>query len=768
MKKNRILALCLSLLIALSPLGVLADSAAEQTHEEKRSAATESQPITQADGLPLPGTYILGEPLFVSLSDGSEPAYWQYDIAEISASDLYAAGKTHDGTTANDAGTAAVRALKCWRFDAEDLLTLRIAALNENKRVMYEATVKVSMSSALILQQNGLPVPASMVHGDSLVLMVSNSTPIARWQYDLRTEDGTSIATTTTASSDAGKALSGCLKSALHWGDADLTGDLYMTVSGLNQEGTALTAPISIDVFLKNLTVIADQGQPIPASLTTEKYTANTPALTLRTISGEEALWTICAYDAKNNLIGETADSTPAAAKAISYSDLVMAESKKARNIDHIEITAEENGIAGNPVVILIGTYCPACGEAVKTENAHYVKNCGHYRCDGHDHYQGDCKTEGHCRAYYVKHNRKCADCRVLLCSPEGYNPKNCYDCASCGESMCVSAHLDHTVCEGCGTCMWQTRRGEHTRCEECGLYFCTDDGRVADHSLMRCGKHTNCNSMGLKHYKGDCGKDGHYTCDGLHDQCSGCKLYECDEGFDALNHERCDCCGMRKCDPRYIEAAHQTCAHCNGRLCEPGTEHTLHRCGVEGHYRCDGKWHNSEIISKYCEAEHQHRKCEGDPQHFCDPDDGGCGKFYSCKWSNVHTRCSMCGLRWCDRSNGGHQTPCGRLEHRPCQLPGFRYSDHAICRYCGNPRCQGSHAHCGVPYPCPSCKEVLVLDDHKRECGHWKCIEGEHDKCRICGEYLCNGNEHQVDCPNCDGAYCPATGKHSDGKCRK
>lgn len=768
MKRNRILALGLSLCLALSPFGAFAETEHTHTHTEKWATTAESAPITLADGLPLPQMYTLGEPLFVCLSDGSEPAYWQYEIAEIDYSETFAAGKAYDGTTANDAGAATVRALKCWRFDADQPLTLHIAALNANKRVVHETAVGISMAQALILQQNGLPVPASITHGDSLVLMTSNSMPVARWQYDLRTADGVSVATTTTASSNAGKALSGCLKSALHWGDIDLTGSLSMSVTGLDQSGTVITDQAIIGISLKSTSIIADQGESIPASLTTDKLTAKVPALTLRTLSGNDAIWSIRAYDAKGNLIGEDAGSEASFSKSVSFSTIAMAEGKKARNIDHIEITTEENGTVSEPVILRIGTYCPACGEAAKTETAHYIKNCGHYRCDGHDHYQGDCKTDGHCRAYYVKHVRKCADCRVLLCSPEGYNPSACYDCPTCGESMCVAADLDHTVCEGCGKCKWQTKIGEHVACPDCGLYLCTNAGKVADHGFMRCGKHHTCNPMNLKHYKGACGKDGHYTCEGEHDQCSGCKLYLCDEEYSELNHERCDSCNMRKCDPRYIEAAHLTCAHCNGRLCEPGTEHTLHSCGVEGHYRCDGRWHNPEIISKYCEEEHQHRKCQGDPQHFCDPDDGGCGKMYSCKWSNVHTRCRMCGLRWCDRSNGGHQTPCGRLEHRPCQLPGFRYSDHAICRYCGNPRCQGSHAHCGEVLPCPNCKEMVVYHDHKWDCGHWLCAEGDHDKCWICGNFVCNGNEHAIDCPNCTGQYCPVGNWHSNGKCRQ
>ena len=764
MKTNRILAFCLSICLAFSPFSAFAEESSLHTHEQAASEteAAANQPIITADGQSLPQLHPLGEPLFVSLADGSVPSYWQYDIDEIGYNEIFAADKDRDGTTSNDAGAAAARALKNWRFDADHALTMRIAALDRSKRVLHETHLQISMAEALILQQNCLPVPQSMTHGDKLVLAVSNSLPVSRWRYDLRTADGASIAVTTTASSDAGNALSGCLKSALHWGDTDLTGSLSMHIAGLDANGAQITSEAVISVSLRNAAIIADQGESIPASLTESKLIADTPALTLRTVSGGEAHWVVRAYDAKGNLIGEEVSDVASVSKAVSYFSISMVEDRFARHIDHIEITAKENGTVSDPVLIRIGTYCPACGEATKSENAHYIKACGHYRCDGHDHYQADCRIEGHCRAYYVKHNRACKSCGVRMCSEGGYNPANCYACGNCGESMCVSADLDHTVCEGCGKCLWQKSYGEHAACDSCGVYLCTSSGKAADHGFMRCGKHTACNSMGLKHYKGACGKDGHYTCDGEHDQCSGCKLYICDEGFAALNHERCDSCRMRKCDPRYIEAAHLTCAHCGGRLCEPGTEHTLHRCGVEGHYRCDGRWHNSEIISKYCEAEHQHRKCEGNPEHFCDPDDGGCGKFYVCSWSNVHTRCTMCGLRWCDRSNGGHQTPCGVRSHRPCQLPGFRYSDHAICKYCGNPRCKGTHAHCGELLPCPICKKLYVLDEHKRDCGHYDCASGEHNKCRTCKEYVCDGNEHELECPNCDGVYCTVPNKET------
>ena len=87
MKWNRILALCLGLCLTLCPLSIWAEAVSEQTD-------TQAQAVTQADGLPLPDVYMLGEPLFVALADGSEPAYWQYDIAEIGSSEVYEADRT--------------------------------------------------------------------------------------------------------------------------------------------------------------------------------------------------------------------------------------------------------------------------------------------------------------------------------------------------------------------------------------------------------------------------------------------------------------------------------------------------------------------------------------------------------------------------------------------------------------------------------------------------------------------------------------------------
>ena len=97
MKRNRILALGLSLCLALSPFGAFAETEHTHTHTENWATTAESAPITQADGLPLPQMYTLGEPLFVCLSDGSEPAYWQYEIAEIDYSETFAADKAYDG-----------------------------------------------------------------------------------------------------------------------------------------------------------------------------------------------------------------------------------------------------------------------------------------------------------------------------------------------------------------------------------------------------------------------------------------------------------------------------------------------------------------------------------------------------------------------------------------------------------------------------------------------------------------------------------------------
>ena len=768
MRKHRILALLLCLSLSPVPVGAEAQSAeaplqSVSSFSLQSTMNAEPGPISMSDGRALPAVYALGEPLTLSLTDGSEAAYWRYEFPQTGESVTYAVSEAYDGAAANDAATAAARALKSWSFGGAPV-EMHIAALNRNSRVIHETTLQVSMAEPRILQQNCLPLPASITYGDALTVCATDVGAVASWRYDLLDAQGASIATTTSTGGDVRKALSGAMKSALHWGDIDLSaGTLTLNITALDASGAPVGKAGQITIGFENTAILRDDGSAVPASLTLDAFTDDVPSLTLRTVSGGEADWTLRAYNKKGELIGEAMTTAQSATKALTLSDFTMTGKNGARHIHHIEVTAAENGETSEPVSILVGTYCPACGDAVPSEKAHYVKNCGHYRCDGHNHYQANCHEDGHCSAYYVKHTRRCSACRDMLCDADGYNPANCYECPNCGEMMCVSGHLDHTVCEGCGGCLWNLRHGEHTQCASCGLYHCTAEGRKANHASLPCGTHTHCNALGRPHYEARCGKDGHYMCEGEHDACSGCKMYACDEGFSAIDHERCPDCGLRKCDPRYIESAHQLCAHCGGPLCEPGTRHTMHQCGVEGHYRCDGRYHNPDLISMYCEAEHQHRKCEGDPQHYCDPNNGGCGKTYSCKWSNVHTWCMMCGLRWCDRSTGGHQTPCNNPNHRPCQLPGFRYSDHAICEHCGNPKCAGSHAHCGEPFICPLCKKEYIHPmDHRHQCMHYLCVEGDHAKCS-CGKFKCDGGDHSsCSASSADAAQADANGASS------
>ena len=748
MMKKRLTALLLCLCMVLEPLA-LSSAETEHSHAHETLSGEEAAAapsVTLEDGSPLPERYLAGDPLHVGANvDGV--AFWRYAIDYIGYSETFAVDQSVHQAAANDAGTAAVRALKGWRISDGAPASLRISALDRRKNVLCESEIALDLSKARIVQITGLPLPEQMTYGDLFTLAVSNGTKITRWQYKLSQHDGTSLATTASASADVAKALAGCLQSALRWGSVDLSQPLLLQIAGYNAESVQITDQVSLRVSFSSSAMLADDGSAIPAYLSEEALLGKSSPLVLKTVSGGEAVWSIRAYDRKGALIGEET-TAPCAAKEISYFSLVMQADRYARHIEYLEITAAQNGETSSPVTVRIGYGCPACGEETKTENAHYVKNCGHYRCDGYDHYQANCHQAGHCNAYHTTHTIKCADCRIRLCSEEGYNPENCRKCDACHKMLCITQDLDHTVCEGCGYCLWYTNGGEHTTCEYCGLYLCTEEGRSARHDVLKCGEHAYCNNGGIYHKRGDCGIGGHYTCDGQeHAACPTCKLFACSDEYAALNHEQCEICGMRRCDKNYTWAAHQLCAHCGGWLCEPGSDHRQHNCGIEGHYRCDGRWHNAEVIDKYCDATPQHKKCQGDPEHYCDPEDGGCGLYYPCSHSNRHTRCTMCGLRWCDRSNGGHETPCGVRSHRPCQVSRFRRSEHLDCEFCGNPKCVGMHATCGVPFTCEKCwAKYYQPGDHTLPCGHLKCAKGDHTECAECGGFYCDTALHVKD----------------------
>lgn len=260
-----------------------------------------------------------------------------------------------------------------------------------------------------------------------------------------------------------------------------------------------------------------------------------------------------------------------------------------------------------------------------------------------------------------------------------------------------------------------------------------------------RCGIEGHYVGDGLDHHKPEsCWIEGHFLCDGRnHDKavCGVFKHYNCD----GLAHGKvnCDLYGHCASDGLIHEPA--PCGIRGHYTCD-GKSHVPAACGVEGHYACEKRAHKDLVISKYCDAAPQHKVCEGDPEHYCDPAQGGCGKTYRCSQSNAHTPCRMCGLLWCDRTLGGHETPCGVASHRPCvyTMNGKTYkrSEHETCGYCGKGYCLDLAHGVGICVKaCPECggPERYGCDHYQEDCGHFWCkTKGPHVWCDTCHDFAC------------------------------
>lgn len=313
---------------------------------------------------------------------------------------------------------------------------------------------------------------------------------------------------------------------------------------------------------------------------------------------------------------------------------------------------------------------------------------CGtwaHYNCDGRDHSAAPCGAAGHYAC--DKLNHEAASCGVAgHCTQDGKS----HGAAACG----IPGHYN---CDG--------QKHQYAACGTVGHYSC--DGQL--------------------HQRAACGVKGHYTCDGDEHVIAACgKSGHCIS--DAKTHEPA-ACGI---------AGHYTC---------DGKTHELADCGVADHYACDGRKHyHDKVISKYCNASPQHKVCEGDQQHYCDPAYGGCGDTYWCSKSNAHTACRMCGLLWCDRTLGSHETPCNNANHRPCvyKMQGKTYvkEDHELCHLCGEGKCSGEHGN-GVCVPtCGACgmPEKFGLSHFLEGCKHnWCVTPGSHDWCDECKTFKCD-----------------------------
>jgi len=186
-----------------------------------------------------------------------------------------------------------------------------------------------------------------------------------------------------------------------------------------------------------------------------------------------------------------------------------------------------------------------------------------------------------------------------------------------------------------------------------------------------------------------------------------------------------------------------------------------------------DGSKEHTAAISKFCKE--GHTKCMGDPEHYCDPDDGGCGRTYPCSKSNSHTKCLKCGKLWCYKKHGDHkELKCG---HRGCEVYGEE-EKHAKCPACGGYFCNGkNHAlcdHCGQPL-CNGTDHSVLAECHEHyvceggnheeaECFmHYVCEGGEHYELP-CAHYACEGGNHSI-CEFCDDYICLG-GPHGDGIC--
>ena len=346
----------------------------------------------------------------------------------------------------------------------------------------------------------------------------------------------------------------------------------------------------------------------------------------------------------------------------------------------------------------------------------------GHYRGDGLNHDKSEpCWADGHTYCDGRDHSK--AECRIHL----------------------------HYVCDG--------RDHSPAICGAEGHYVCDYKGK---HAPAGCGIAGHCVSDELYHVPAYCGVPGHYSCDGQyhypadcgvpgHGMCSGgdhtravCGAwghYNCIDGEHAI--AACGRKGHCISDGKAHEAA--PCGIAGHALCD-GRDHEPGDCGVYGHFACVGGRHYAKVISKYCDAYPQHMVCEGNPEHYCDPSYGGCGDVYVCSRSNAHTPCRMCGLIWCDRSLGGHETPCENANHRPCvyTMNGKKYVkyDHDFCGYCFMPRCTAEeHGNTKCVDPCPLCGYPLKADgSHIHECGqHYACQAGAHGPCACGATYACN-----------------------------
>ena len=353
----------------------------------------------------------------------------------------------------------------------------------------------------------------------------------------------------------------------------------------------------------------------------------------------------------------------------------------------------------------------------------------GHEKFDGQDHNRPQsCWVKGHFGCDGMNHERAaCGKWGHFNCDGKAHGAS---ECGAEGHFVCDTLTHGQAACGLENHCVTDGKRHIAAVCGIEGHLAC--DG--LKHKVASCGLSGHMGCDGADHSKAVCGKAGHYVCDGAEHAKPVCGRY-----------------GHCISDGKDHEAA--PCGHAGHYACD-GRTHELASCGVEGHYICEGRKHQNKPVSKYCNAVPQHMVCQGDQMHYCDPAQGGCGDEYWCSRSNAHTPCRMCGLLWCDRSLGSHETPCGNANHRPCvyTLNGKRYvkADHQTCKYCGKGLCNGEeHGNTKCCDPCPNCGGPEKLGKkHWDDCGKhlWCKTGGKHYLCDVCGRASCSDSYQNYD----------------------
>ncbi|MBQ4266017.1 MAG: hypothetical protein IJB85_10935 [Clostridia bacterium] len=378
--------------------------------------------------------------------------------------------------------------------------------------------------------------------------------------------------------------------------------------------------------------------------------------------------------------------------------------------------------------VLMLSTMLPMSALAAYDATKPACQVPGHEKFDGQDHNRPQsCWVKGHFGCDGMNHERAaCGKWGHFNCDGKAHGAS---ECGAEGHFVCDTLTHGQAACGLENHCVTDGKRHIAAVCGIEGHLDC--DG--LKHKVASCGLSGHMGCDGADHSKAVCGKAGHYVCDGAEHAKPVCGRY-----------------GHCISDGKDHEAA--PCGHAGHYACD-GRKHELAACGVEGHFACEVRAHLHKPVSKYCNAVPQHMVCQGDEMHYCDPAQGGCGKEYLCSRSNAHTACRMCGLLWCDRTLGGHETPCNNAYHRPCyyRLTGKKYvkDEHQICYWCGEAKCNGKVHGAGFCVDtCDACGEGKRF--HKRhvfECGHHNCIPSRerHERCPIegCNLWMCDSHSH-------------------------